>query len=259
MLVDTHCHLNDLLYEGRVPDVIVRAQRAGVGAFIVPSYDRVSLKRTAEIARSYRGVIFPAYGIHPWFLGSCHGFDEVLTFLESGDAVAVGEVGLDFSDGMPARGVQEKHFREQLNMAARLGLPAIIHCRKAYEALFAILCSYGKELCGVIHSYSGSNEMMGKFIRLGYFISFSGSLTRNAAKKYHRNAIEVPSDYFVLETDAPSIATETTLASQVEPHHVCEVARKFSALRQIPYEEVVRISTGNASRLFRLPEVCSVG
>lgn len=258
MLVDTHCHLNDPLYKGMIREVILRAQRADVRIIIVPAYDSESLERTAELARSYPGVVLPAYGIHPWFLENCRNFDGVLSYLEGGDAVAVGEIGLDFSQGMPSREVQEQFFREQLDMAARIGLPVIIHCRKAYETLLSILRGYGQDLRGVIHSYSGSNEMMERFVNLGYYISFSGSLTRKTARKYHRNAVDIPRDRFVLETDAPSIATETTIASRVEPCHVCEVARKFSELCQIPYEEVSRTSTGNASRLFRLSEVCSV-
>lgn len=106
----------------------------------------------------------------------------------------------------------------------------------------------------MLHSYSGGADLLPRFLDLGLDISFSGSVTRTNARKYHRTAAAVPADRFLLETDAPSIATESTAGSEVEPRHVVEVAQKIAALRARTIEEIAAQSTENALALFtRMP------
>jgi len=253
-LIDTHCHLNDPAFADTLPEVIGRAKAAGVRAFIVPAYDPESLTRTAELAALYPDAVFPAYGLHPWFINAAVDFDALASCISLKDAVAVGEIGLDFSPECPPAEVQVPVFLRQLDMAAESGLPVLIHCRKAYDRLHDILKSYRGRIKGVLHSYSGGKDAMPRFLDLGFYISFSGSVTRANARKYHKAAAAVPSDRFLLETDAPSIATESTVASEVEPRHVLEVAEKIAELRNLPLAEVGRVSTENALRLFeRIP------
>lgn len=252
ILIDTHCHLNDPSFEGSVDDVLSRAREKGVTACVVPAYDRASLPRTLELAGRYPKVVFPAFGIHPWYLDG-GGLEDVEYCLKRPGTSAVGEIGLDLAQGMPAQEVQKKALVAQLDMAANLGLPVIIHCRKAHGPLYDILTVYRGKMDVVLHSFSGSFEVMERFIDLGCYISFSGSVTRQGAKKYHRCARYVPEGRLLLETDAPSIATQTTVASRVEPCHVVEVARKVAEVRGTPYDEVCRISTRNAARVFSMP------
>lgn len=250
-LIDTHCHLNDPSFEGCLNDVLDRARRAGVTQFVVPAYDRASLSRTLELARRFAGVVFPAFGLHPWYLedGGLEGLEGYLNLQET---VAVGEVGLDLAPGMAPVEVQERALVAQLDMAAGRKLPVLVHCRKAHERMLNILGAYRGKVTAVLHSFSGSAEVMERFLNLGCYISFSGSVTRERAKKYHRCARLVPAERFLLETDAPSIATQTTVASLVEPSHTLEVAVKVAELRGVSLEEVCRLSTGNARRLFGL-------
>ena len=253
-LIDTHCHLNDPAFAETLPAVIGRAKTAGVCALIVPAYDRESLARTAEIASLYPDAVYPAYGLHPWFVNDQPDFEVIRSYLARQNAVAVGEIGLDFSPECPPADVQLPVFIQQLDMAAELGLPVMIHCRKAYDRLYEILKSYQGRIKGVLHSYSGGKDAMLRFIDLDFYISFSGSVTRHNARKYHKTAAAVPPDRMLLETDAPSIATETTVASEVEPRHVLEVAEKLAEIRSMPLPEVGRVTTENALRLFdRVP------
>jgi TatD DNase family protein len=249
ILIDTHCHLNDPSFNDTLDEVIGRAAQAGVMGFVVPAYDRDSLPRTAELQKKYPGKIFAAFGLHPWFLDD-GGLDDIEKYLRSETAIAVGEIGLDFSPGMPSAGLQEKCLASQLDMAAHLALPAIVHCRKAYEKLFDILAGYKGKIRIILHSFSGGPEIMKQFLGLGCWISFSGSVTRDNAKKYHRCAGRVPPDRFLIETDAPSIATRTTVASLVEPCHASEVAMKIANLRNTAYEDICRYSTANARHIF---------
>lgn len=254
MLIDTHCHLNDPTFDASLPAVIDRATKAGVLAFVVPAYDRASLSKTADLSARYDGRILPAYGIHPWYADDRINYDILLTYLRRGNTVAVGEIGLDFTPHeTPPHNIQIDVFVRQLEFARALDLPVIIHCRKAYETLYDILKTYHGGIRGIMHSFSGNIEFMQRFLDLGLSISFSGSVTRETAKKYHRNAQAVPMDRLLIETDAPSIATETTGASAVEPRHTEEVARKIAELRGLSFEEVCEKTTDNARRLLRLP------
>lgn len=222
--------------------------------FIVPSYDVDSLERTHHVVSVRPEVFFPAFGIHPWYVSDCKDIDSlVVPYLSNHGAIAVGEIGLDLAPGCPPMEWQIPVFERQLALAVEHNLPVIIHCRKAHQQIYQILQSFRGSLRGVMHSYSGSTELMYKFLDLGFFIAFAGSVTRRSARKYHKNAKEVPFDRLLLETDAPSIATETTVASLVEPRHMVEVAEKVAELRDISYQDVCAQSTHNARFLFNLP------
>lgn len=252
MLIDTHCHLNDPAFAEILPAVIARAKAAGVQACVVPAYDRASLQRTAELGLQYPGYIFPAYGLHPWFVSQGLDSAGLRGYLAQPGAVAVGEIGLDFFPECPLPAAQVPAFKLQLALAAELGLPVVLHCRKAHDALYKLVAAYKGRLTGVLHSFSGGRDLALRFIELGFCIAFSGSVTRATAKKYHKAAAEIPLEYLLLETDAPSIATDTTVASQVEPRHAVEVAARIAGLRGCSFEEIAQATTANARRLFGL-------
>lgn len=250
MLIDTHCHLNDPAFAESLPAVLDRAKAADVRIFIVPAYDEESLARTAALALKYPGEIFPAYGIHPWFIRNSVPWDDIAAYLDGKGAFAVGEIGLDFSPECPAPEIQIPVFTRQLDLAADRGLPVLIHCRKAYDQLYRSLLPYKSRVRGILHSYSGGIDLLPRFLDLGFYLAFSGSVTRENARKYHRTAAAVPLDRMVLETDAPSIATASTVASEVEPCHTLEVAAKIAEIRGLSLAEVCTWTTENAKRLF---------
>jgi len=250
MLIDSHAHLNEPAFAEKLEEVIDRAKNASVKACVVPAYDRESLDRTFALAMRYPGFVFPAYGIHPWFVDDPDGIGLMKRYHDRWNAVAVGEIGLDFAVGSDCRERQIELFRKQLEIAVEYRLPVIVHCRKAFEALYGIIFEYRGKICGVMHSFSGSAEFMRMFLDLGFYISFSGSVTRKSARKYHRNARSVPTERYLLETDAPSIATESTPASEVEPMHLVEIADKMAELRNVEYEHICRESSKNAEILF---------
>ncbi len=249
-LIDTHCHLNDPSFSGMISGVLARAKAVGVSAFIVPAYDVASLERTAALALRYPGAVFPAYGLHPWFINESNDLSVMRSYVIRNHTAAIGEIGLDFSPPCLPADVQIPVFISQLEMAAELGLPVLIHCRKAYGELYGILKRYKGRIKGVLHSYSGGKDVAPRFAELDYYFSFSGSVTRRNARKYHRTAQSVPLDRVLLETDAPFIATESTVASRVEPCHVLEIAQKLAGIRRLTMPEICRLSTENAQKLF---------
>lgn len=252
MLIDTHAHLNELVFAKKIDEVIARAMNAEIVACVVPAYDDASLHRTEHLALEYSGFIFPAFGLHPWFVNDTFDVKKLKKFLKQKNTVAVGEIGLDFGIEYRNEDKQIKVLKEQLYLAVEYDLPVIIHCRKAFDPLYQILSTYRGKIRGVMHSFSGSKELMERFIDLGLYISFSGSVTRKSARKYHRNAALVPPDRYLLETDAPSIATETTVASDVEPMHITEIAHKIAELRNMHYKDICRESSDNAKSIFNI-------
>lgn len=206
------------------------------------------------MASIWPDVLFPAYGIHPWYVRADTDVRTLLKpYLTEPGITALGEIGLDLAPGCPSLNQQTPILQQQLSFALDFDLPVIIHCRKAHDQMLSILQTFKGRLRGVMHSYSGSTELMFRFLDLGLFIAFSGSVTRHTAKKYHKNAREAPLDRLLVETDAPSIATESTVASLVEPRHTVEVAERIAELRNISYNEICRQTTENAKFLFRLP------
>ncbi|MGB9599614.1 MAG: TatD family hydrolase, partial [Myxococcota bacterium] len=195
--------------------------------------------------------LHPAFGIHPWYVKEGFDISIVERFISSNRTVAVGEVGLDFSPEIETPGDRQiKYFIMQIEIAIKYNLPLLIHCRKAHREMLEILKRYSGDVRGVMHSFSGSKELLKEFESLGFYFSFSGSVTRSHATKYHKNATTVPLDRILFETDAPSISTKSVEARDVEPCHIVEIIKFVSELRNMKYEELVDISTENVRRLF---------
>jgi len=254
MLIDAHVHLNDPIFAECIDDVTRRAKDASVRTCIVTAYDGESLLVTRRLAHLWPGFIEPAYGIHPWFAGDWNKKTEetLIACLEEGKPVGIGEIGLDFVKGKDNHSEQTHVFIKQLDLAVHYKLPVIIHCRKAFPMLHAILADYVGRLRGVFHSFSGGVDWMKKLLPTGFYFSFSGSVTRPAGRRYHEMARYVPQDRYLLETDAPAIGIEGIEATPIEPAHLFRVAQKMSELRGSPYELICCQSTENAQRLFQL-------
>ncbi len=249
-ITDTHCHLNDPSFEKRLSDVIGRAAKAGVSDFIVPAYNEDSLGITRELAKRYKNI-HPAYGIHPWYIRTDFGISSLKEFLEDSRTVAVGEIGLDYAEDVStSRDIQKRVLVEQIELALSFDLPVLLHCRRAHQDMLEILRNYAGRIRGIMHSYSGSREMIADFINTGMYFSFSGAVTRSHAKKYHRNAVAVPLDRILFETDAPSISTQSVNAADVEPCHITEIIGFVAQLRKTDRDTLVKASIENVKSLF---------
>ena len=231
--------------------VLDRARRAGVTRIVVPAYDRASWEAVAGLAR--RDGVRAAYGLHPWAAAEDLEPDRLVDALRNGDAVAVGELGLDFAIDAFDRERQLRVLRPQLETAAALDLPVLLHCRSAFEELLALLREFAPGLRGVVHAFSRGPDLARRFLDLGFHLGFGGAITRPNAVRARRSAVAAPWDRIVLETDAPSIGLDGIEAAHVEPRHVLDVARSLAELRGEPLETVARRTTENARALFRIP------
>jgi TatD DNase family protein len=197
-------------------------------------------------------------GVHPldtehW----CPDTVDVLrqAALDDPRVVAIGELGLDlFRD----KNLEEQLavLRPQLDLAVELNLPVIVHCRDAAEPMLDELRTRRSEGCcpaGVMHCWGGTPEEMHAFLDLGFYISFSGTVTFPKALATHACAEQVPEDRFLVETDCPFLAPVPRRGKRNEPAFVASVASRVADLRGVDVDRVAAVTTSNARRLFKLP------
>ena len=198
--------------------------------------------------------IFAAVGIHPEEIDGSLPEDWLQclrVWLERGDAVAVGEIGLDYHwEDCAPRERQREVFAAQLSLAKELDLPVCVHDRDAHADVLELLREYRPQ--GVLHCFSGSLEMAREILDLGMYIGIGGAVTFKNAKKVLRVAAGIPLDRLLLETDAPYMAPEPHRGRRNDSSLIPHTAAKIAELRGITTREVLEASNRNIRRLFRL-------
>lgn len=258
-LIDTHCHLEMSRFDPDRDEVIRRAREAGVAAMITIGSDPESNPMAVALAEKHEDI-YASVGIHPH---DAKLFDEkqyalLAKWASHPRVVAVGETGLDFHYDHSPRDVQKKVFRRHLKLSLERNLPAVIHSRKAEEDTLRILRESGVKR-GVMHFFSGGRKTLEESMALGLYISIAGPVTFRDAKKLKDVAALVPDDYLLLETDAPYLAPEPMRGKRNEPAFVVHTAREVARLRNVSLEDVARITTLNARRLFGIGELPAEG
>jgi TatD DNase family protein len=249
MLIDSHCHPFLPPLDADPGAALYRARVAGVTGFVVPAYDPASWDAVAALSREHADV-HPAYGVHPWVADA--DFDPAELRARLADAVAVGEIGLDFKVEGADHEVQRRVFRLQLGLALELDLPVILHNRGAHEEMIADLRAAGP-VRGVVHAFSRGPELMRRYTELGLYLGFGGTITDPKASNARGSALHAPQDRLLLETDAPSIGLARIPAGESEPRHVRRVCYALAHLRGWNVAEAAEYTSRNARALFRLP------
>jgi TatD DNase family protein len=258
MLIDAHCHLDDEAFASDLDAVIARAEQSRVHAIITAGADVASSRAAVALAERYQSV-FAVVGIHPHHAET---FDEknlavIRELAAQRKVIGIGEIGLDFhyADGAP-RDLQEKVFSAQLDLAAELGKPVVIHDRDAHAAVMEILrrrdVRKGVQLNappkrGILHCFSGDLTMAREAIALGYLISFAGNVTFKNAPRLHALAAALPLESIVVETDAPYLSPWR--GRRNEPANVARIAAKIAELKNSEAAVVARITAENCAAL----------
>jgi TatD DNase family protein len=254
MFFDSHCHLDHPLLKSDLPRLMTAARRAGIAGFLVPGVHPDGWPAIASLPPLYPGIA-PAYGVHPMHADLVT--PELLAELRrlSPRATAIGEIGLDYALTTPGRATQRSAFRAQLRLAIQAGLPVLLHCRKAFGELLAILQEEEVErVGGVMHAFSGSPETARDCIALGLHISLAGSVTYQNAVRPPAVAAAVPLERLLLETDAPDLAPQAHRGGVNLPEYLLDTAARVAQIRGMSVAELARATTANAVRLFRIPE-----
>ncbi|MFK5952334.1 MAG: TatD family hydrolase [Desulfobacterium sp.] len=252
-LCDVHTHLQDLRLSSTIHQVIHKSMAAGVTHMVCCGVQESDWHGVVTLAAQYPGV-FPAFGLHPWFISSRSPdwLDRLEQLLQTTGA-AVGEIGLDRSVSPRNDAEQISVFTSQLKLAKEYKRPVNIHCRKAFGLLADLLKENGGlPHGGVIHSYSGSADMVKVFEKSGAYISFSGSLTRPHNKKVRQAARAVSLERLLIETDTPDILPTGAPDGLNEPAHVHLVLKTLAQLREESIEVLANATFANAIRLFKI-------
>ena len=256
-LIDTHCHIVFRNFDEDIDDVASRWRKAGVKSLMHACVEPSEIPAIRALADRFSELRY-SVGVHP--LDTQHWKDDTLEVLRSAAladdrVLAIGELGLDlFRDSNLEE--QLKVLRPQLELAIELDLPVIIHCRDAAKEMLKELCKLqklGRCPRGVMHCWGGAKQEMDSFLELGFYISFSGTVTFSKAEATHLCAAEVPEDRLLVETDCPFLAPVPMRGKRNEPAYVEAVATRVAELRGQSVSSVADSTTANARRLFGLP------
>ena len=256
MLTDTHAHLDYPEFQEDFPGVLARAATAGVKRLVCIGTGIESSRAGIVIAEHWPQV-FAVAGVHP-----NHVTEERPDFLpllrelaNNHRVVAIGETGLDYfriaRDNSVARTAQAASFRMQLNLAAELSLPVIIHERAAWADTLAILREYTGRVRAVFHCFGKGPDHAREVLALGHLVSFTGIVTFKNAPDAQTSAASLPLDSFMLETDCPYLAPVPHRGKKCEPAFVRHTAEYIAALRGIPLSELAAATEATVNRFFR--------
>ncbi len=264
-LIDAHCHLQDPRVVTNHDQIIKNANAAGVECMVCCATSEKDWDDVQKLSLKYNSVI-PNYGIHPWFVDNLSSnwekslvdiLKSEAARLENNFTPGIGEAGLDFAIKKYDRALQEKIFTTQLILAKEMGLPISIHIRKAWDLFIHIMKKIGKlDGGGLIHSYSGSADMIPIFEKYGFYISFSGSITRPGTKKVIKALEIVSENRMLIETDSPDILPNKLPGNRAgkvnKPENLIFIANIASQIRKIPVKEYATQIHNNGVRLFKI-------
>ncbi len=283
MFIDTHAHVNFSAFKADADEVIRRSLANNTWMVLVGSEFKTS-NRALNYANRYEKGVYAAVGLHPVHLedgpvdtgeeGSNSGFIAQAEKFDYGSyekiakfekVVAIGEIGLDYYHLDPTKDLvviksrQQEALAQQLLLARSLDLPVIIHCRQAHDDLLPLLQEFKnkyKQLIpddkpwGVIHCFSGNEDLAWKYFRLGLLISFTGLIT--FSKQWDDLIRKIPLNKLMIETDSPYMTPEPYRGQRNEPLLVQYVANRIADIRGIKLEKVAEITAATAQSFFKI-------
>lgn len=252
-LIDSHVHTDDDRLAIDLDAVLNAARDANIVAQIVPSIRRSYWARVKQLCAEHADL-HACYGLHPCFY-ECHqagDVEELAIWLGRENPVAVGECGLDYQTTGGDKASQQKLFSAQLALAREFNLPVVIHANKAVEDVIRMIRSSG-HYDGMVHSFNGSMQQATRLIDLGYKISFGGAVTFTRARRLRELVAQLPLESLLIETDAPDQPDASHNRQRNEPAYLSQVWQVVSSLRDEPADEVARVTSLNAIKLFKLP------
>ncbi|WP_057821341.1 TatD family hydrolase [Schleiferilactobacillus perolens] len=256
-LFDSHTHLNDTAFAWREAEYVARAAECGVTHMAIVGSDAELNQGALVLARRF-SHLYAVVGWHPESARLYTAAAEAVLKeqLAQPKTVAIGEIGLDYHWDSSPRPVQRRVFARQLEIAAELSMPVVIHTREALQDTYDILReSQVRTFGGVMHSFNGGPEWVTKFLDLGMYVSFSGVVTYKKSADVQASAQVVPADRLLVETDAPYLAPIPHRGSRNEPAFTRDTAAFIAQLRGVSLDELAAGTFANTLRAFRIQEV----
>lgn len=254
-LIDCHNHFDEASFDVDRDDAYQRARQSGVIVQVLAAVSARLWPKLKEVATQYPGL-YPCYGLHPAYLAEHRPehLDALADCLHQERPVAIGECGLDYYLPDLDPDLQAEYFTGQLRLARRHDLPVVIHARHAVDHVIKLLRRF-VGVRGMVHSFSGSENQAGRLLDIGILLSFGGPVTYPRATRLHGLIRYLPLDGLLLETDAPDQPLSRHRGERNEPALLAEVLDCIARLRGVDPAEIAAVTTENARRLFRLPDV----
>ena len=251
-IFDSHCHLDVGAFTPDRREVLETARKNGVCGMLIPAVDARGWPGLLQLCRE-QPDLHPALGLHPVYEVDHREEDlvELEQLVRQEQPVAIGEIGLDFYIPEPDRKRQQHLFERQLMIAGEVGLPVILHVRKAHDQVLETL----KRLDindGIAHAFSGSIEQAKRYIDRGFMLGFGGMLTYERSRKLRNLAKSLPLESLVLETDAPDLSPQAHRGERNSPEYLPECLAALAQVRAESVEHVAEITTENSKRVLKL-------
>lgn len=252
-LFDTHSHYNDEKFNEDRENIIKQTYEAGITKFICAGYNVKSSEEAVKIANKYK-YIYSICGISPNDLEdyNTQNINKIKQLAQSNKNVAIGEIGLDYYWNKDNKNLQKQVFIEQIKIANELNLPIVIHSRDAVQDTIDILKQNKVNKKGIFHCVQLNKFLIEEAIKLGFYISFAGPITFKNSKNAEEIVKIVPIEKILIETDSPYLAPEPVRGTRNDSRNVKYIAEKIAQFKQIPLEELAKITYKNAMKIFSI-------
>ncbi len=252
-MIDTHCHFFDEAFNQDLEDCINRCKEHNIDKVMLVGFSYETNRLAQELSKKY-DIFYPTAGVHPEECDKNYleKYNELKEFIENNKIYAIGECGLDYHWSIEYKDEQKELFKLQCQLAIDKNLPIIIHSRDANQDTFDIVKSFNGKLKGVMHCYGGSLELAKEYVKLGMYISLGGPLTFKNAKEPKRVAEGIDINHLLIETDSPFLAPDPFRGKRNESSYVRFVCEKMAEIKGLSKEDVDRITTQNAIKLFNI-------
>ena len=249
-IFDSHAHYDDEAFDSDREEVLKSLENFGVGRVLNVGANIKDSEKSVEIANEY-DFVWASVGIHPHYVSEKN--DGYIEFFErliaNKKVVAVGETGLDYHYENFDKELQKYYFKEHIELANRFDLPLIIHSRDACDDTLNMVKEYRPKRA-VVHCFGGSAETAAEYLKMDYYIGFTGVVTFKNAKRPVEAAAAVPLDRLLLETDCPYMAPTPYRGERCDSRMIIETAKKIAEIKGESLEKVIEVTAENAARLF---------
>lgn len=251
-MIDTHSHIN-CIEEFTIDEIITNAKNNGVEKIVLPAAYPSDIDIVFAIVNKYENV-YGLLGVHPSEVKDWDDslIDKIKKYSENKKIVGIGEIGLDYYWDKSFNDLQKEIFIKQIKLANELNLPISIHDREAHKDTYDILKEYNKNSKIIMHCFSGSVEFAKECVKEGWYIALGGVVTFKNAIKMKEVAKNIPIENLLLETDAPYLTPVPYRGKTNQPAYVRYVAEEIAKLRDTSFEEIDKITTQNAERVFNI-------
>ncbi len=249
LIFDSHAHYTDSKFDEVRDKLIPELFKSGVCYIVNCSVDGSDSRNSLSLSKKY-GNLYSAVGIHPENLDSNTKIPEIRELAKHNKCVAIGEIGLDYYFNSENKEEQIKVFEEQIILSKELNLPIIVHDRDAHADTLKLLKRHKPK--GVVHCFSGSPEMAREILELGMYIGVGGVITFKNSRKLPEVVDVLPLDRLLLETDCPYLAPEPLRGHLCHSGLIPFTAQKIAEIKEISVEDIYKITTDNAKKLFNI-------